>query len=267
MKQAQPGTFHERGSMMIGPLDALEMRSIDTSEAIRQSSSPRASNQRTILLTGGYISRFFLVFRQHRGWSPSDPWPHYRRQLSNGRFDRPRWQTIPGRLSINSDGERRTRWTLIDDHAAAWRSTAISMMIRNYPARRDHRPPEGSTRSVDRLSPGFHTSLSLSLSLSLSFAPCDSFNNVRSYALPPSSAAAAAAAVACDTHRKGKREGVGAVYVRARLYYTRRRRSGWKDDHGSAGELRYGPVWFSMQIELFACHYANKSNDASRMYG
>lgn len=40
----------------------------------------------------------------------------------------------------------------------------------------------------------------------------------------------------------------------------------WKDDHGSAGELRYGPMWFSMQIELFACHYANKSNDASRMY-
>lgn len=23
------------------------------------------------------------------------------------------------------------------------------------------------------------------------------------------------------------------------------------------------PVWFSMQIELFACHYANKNNDAS----
>lgn len=44
------------------------------------------------------------------------------------------------------------------------------------------------------------------------------------------------------------------------------RRTEWKDDHGSAGELRYGPMWFSMQIELFACHYANKSNDASRMY-
>lgn len=58
--------------------------------------------------------------------------------------------------------------------------------------------------------------------------------------------------------------GIG-VYGNARRGFITRRTE-WKDDHGSAGELRYGPMWFSMQIELFACHYANKSNDASRMY-
>lgn len=72
-----------------------------------------------------FIISFFLS--QKFAWTiwAGNPASHYRRQLSNGRLDQVRWQTILD-YSQSSRGREGRR-----------RSTAISMMIRNYPARRE----------------------------------------------------------------------------------------------------------------------------------